>query len=195
MSTPGRRCAAAFRWRAPSSSRLVRDAQPGARLGGAACRPNAFFDPALVEVIHREQSQHASWPARRFRMQEYFDRAIRDELHFRAAVEYVEHNPLGEGRALRGAGTLAMEQPGSAGILPAWTITGLRPAAGRMPALPGNPPGKSLRGTPSRRCAYVGCSSKEDCLAVIATHLFTTTVHRLGAGAAANRRVGTYTPR
>ena len=27
-------------------------------------------------------------------MPEYFDRAIRDERHFRAVVEYVEHNPV-----------------------------------------------------------------------------------------------------
>ena len=33
----------------------------------------------------------------RFWMQEYFDRAIRDERHFRAAVEYVEHNPVKAG--------------------------------------------------------------------------------------------------
>ena len=32
-----------------------------------------------------------------FWMQEYFDRAIRDERHFRAAVEYVEHNPVQAG--------------------------------------------------------------------------------------------------
>ena len=33
----------------------------------------------------------------RFWMQEYFDRAIRDERHFRAVVEYVEHNPVKAG--------------------------------------------------------------------------------------------------
>ena len=33
----------------------------------------------------------------RFWMQEYFDRAIRDERHFRGAVEYVEHNPVKAG--------------------------------------------------------------------------------------------------
>ena len=32
-----------------------------------------------------------------FWMQEYFDRAIRDEHHFRTAVEYVEHNPVNAG--------------------------------------------------------------------------------------------------
>ena len=42
----------------------VRDAQPCARRGDAARWPHALLDPALMEVIHREQSQHASWPAR-----------------------------------------------------------------------------------------------------------------------------------
>ena len=33
--------------------------------------------------------------------------------------------------------TLGKGAPGSAGILPAWTIAGLRPVAGKMPAFPG----------------------------------------------------------
>ena len=58
----------------------------------------------LTSVVHSWKSFTASESNRhrgrrgRFRMQEYFDRAIRDERHFRAVVEYVEHNPLKAGR-------------------------------------------------------------------------------------------------
>ena len=53
----------------------------------------------LTSVVHSWKSFTASEANRhlgrrgRFWMPEYFDRAIRDERHFRAVVEYVEHNP------------------------------------------------------------------------------------------------------
>ncbi len=70
-----------------------------------------------------------------FWMPEYFDRAIRDERHFRAAVAYIEHNPVQAGLC---------EAPGNwpwsslgAPPLGARASSPLPGNAGRMPALPG----------------------------------------------------------
>ena len=70
-----------------------------------------------------------------FWMPEYFDRAIRDERHFRAAVAYIEHNPVQAGLC---------EAPGNwpwsslgAPPLGARASSPLPGNAGKMPALPG----------------------------------------------------------
>ena len=60
-------------------------------------------DHTLTSIVHSWKSYTANRAnqvlGRRgpFWMQEYFDRAIRDEDHFTAAVEYIEHNPVGAG--------------------------------------------------------------------------------------------------
>ena len=57
----------------------------------------------LSSIVHSWKSFTAGKANRRlgrrgsFWMQEYFDRAIRDERHFRVAMEYVEHNPVKAG--------------------------------------------------------------------------------------------------
>ena len=60
-------------------------------------------DHTLTSIVHSWKSYTANRAnqvlGRRgpFWMQEYFDRAIRDEDHFIAAVEYIEHNPVDAG--------------------------------------------------------------------------------------------------
>ena len=57
----------------------------------------------LTSIVHSWKSYTANRANRLlgrrgpFWMQEYFDRAIRDENHFIAAVEYIEHNPVKAG--------------------------------------------------------------------------------------------------
>ena len=90
-----------------------------------------------------------------FWMQEYFDRAIRDERHFRAAVEYVEHNPVGAGlceapqhwpwsslgaQASCPRGQLRAGSPCSQG-------GGVLPGAGARVDRSGSPSGSSLAGS------------------------------------------------
>ena len=92
-----------------------------------------------------------------FWMQEYFDRAIRDEHHFRSAVEYVEHNPVNAGLC-EAPEDWPWEQPGGTGFwcegcvrsvsVPAWAQAGLRPTAGfpraRLPGSAGFQPAGTL---------------------------------------------------
>ena len=47
-------------------------------------------------------------------------------------------------RNMKGARRHEAACPGSAGILPAWTTAGLRPVAGKMPALPGRRPERAF---------------------------------------------------
>ena len=68
-----------------------------------------------------------------FWMTEYFDRAIRNERHFRAAVAYVEHNPVKAGFC-----KAPEEWPWSSlGASLGAQASSLPTPAGRMPALPG----------------------------------------------------------
>jgi putative DNA methylase len=62
-----------------------------------------LFDSALSEILHSWKSFSAK-KANRFLQRsggfwqdEYFDRLIRSEKHFRAAVEYIENNPMKAG--------------------------------------------------------------------------------------------------
>ena len=65
--------------------------------------------------------------------------------------------PSNEGTPRCGAGF-----PGSAGVPPAWTMAGLRPAAGRMPALPGGRPQAYLHGNSPAASALVDSRFRRD---------------------------------
>ncbi|MBI2376191.1 MAG: transposase [Deltaproteobacteria bacterium] len=60
-------------------------------------------DRSLSEIVHSWKSYSAKAANRilgrrgSFWLQEYFDRVIRDDTHFRVAVEYVENNPVKAG--------------------------------------------------------------------------------------------------
>ena len=93
----------------------------------------------LSAIVHSWKSFIANQANRqlgrsgRFWMTEYFDRALRTDRHFRAVVEYIEHNPVKAGLC---------ETPedwpwSSLGAFLGAQASSLPTPAGRMPALPG----------------------------------------------------------
>ena len=113
-------------------------------------------DHTLTSIVHSWKSYTANRAnqvlGRRgpFWMQEYFDRAIRDEDHFIAAVEYIEHNPV-EAGLCRTPGDWAWssrtsQDTSTEAPLQASLSLGARASSPRMenagwkPALPGKAP-------------------------------------------------------
>jgi putative DNA methylase len=84
---------------------------PDVKLSSVLFSWKSFSASKANEILHRKG---------RFWQREYYDRAIRSEDHFRAAMTYLEHNPVAAGLCERpedwphGSARLAREPIGSA---------------------------------------------------------------------------------
>ncbi len=93
----------------------------------------------LAEIVHSWKSYTANEANKLlgisgpFWQPEYYDRFIRDEQHYRAAIEYIEVNPVKAGLCAKPEDWPLGSAPGSAGFQPAKDEN-----AGKMPALPGD---------------------------------------------------------
>ena len=134
----------------PNHVHALLETLPGFPLGGVVHSWKSFSAKQANELLGRTGS---------FWMQDYFDRYIRGEEHFVAAIRYIEQNPVKAG-LVRSAndwqwgsasGKDMGETPVSRGVVPFLGLAGLRPDAGGRPCLPGTRRSQGIRrSVPSR---------------------------------------------